>query len=196
MREAYTEVMEHLSLTEVERARIVRGLRRRARAKRMRRWGGLAACLVVAVAVCAVALPQLREPPVQVVPDLVEAADATELSELVGFPVAQAEELPFEVVDTRWTALWHELAETVYSGPEGQTATLRQALGTVDVSGCSVADYADVQDLPFSQGTAALMGDGSRYDLAVWTQGGSSFSLLLSEGLPIEDWPAILDQIG
>ena len=135
MREAYTEVMEHLSLTEVERARIVRGLRRRARAKRMRRWSGLAACLVVAVAVCAVALPQLREPPVQVVPDFVEAADAAELSELVGFPVAQAEELPFEVVDTSWTALWHELAETVYTGPNGQTATLRQGQGTDDVSG-------------------------------------------------------------
>ncbi len=194
MREAYTEVMEHLSLTEVERARIVRGLRRRARAKQLRRWGGLAACLIVAVAVCAVALPQLREPPVQVVPDFVEAASATELSELVGFPVAQAEELPFEVVDTRWTALWHELAETVYTGPDGQTATLRQGQGTDDVSGdCDV--YADVQALPFSQGTATLKGDGGRYVLAIWTRDGASFSLALSEGVPVEDWAAILDGI-
>lgn len=195
MREAYTEVMEHLSLTEVERARIVRGLRRRARAKRMRRWGGLAACLVVAVAVCAVALPQLREPPVQVVPDFVAAADATELSELVGFPVAQAGALPFEVVDTSWTALWHELAETVYTGPDGQTATLRQGQGADDISG-DYNVYADVQTLPFSQGTATLKGDGGRYVLAVWTQDGASFALTLSEGVPAEDWGAILDGVG
>ena len=195
MREAYTEVMEHLSLTEVERACIVRGLRRRARAKQLRRWGGLAACLIVAVALCTVALPQLREPPVQVIPDFVEAANATELSELVGFPVAQAEELPFEVVNTRWTALWHELAETVYTGPDGQTATLRQGQGTDDVSGdCDV--YADVQALPFSQGTATLKGDGGRYVLAIWTRDGASFSLALSEGVPAEDWAAILDGIG
>ena len=195
MREAYTEVMEHLSLTEIERARIVRGLRRRARAKQLRRWGGLAACLIVAVALCTVALPQLREPPDLTIPGFVPVASAAELSELVGFPVAQAEELPFEVVDTSWTALWHELAETVYTGPNGQTATLRQGQGMDDVSG-DYDVYADVQPLPFSQGTATLKGDGGCYVLAVWTQDGASFSLALSEGVPAEDWAAILDGIG
>ena len=80
MREAYTEVMEHLSLTEVERARIVRGLRRRARAKQLRRWGGLAACLIVAVAVCAVALPPPREPPLPVFPQPFAATSAPQPS--------------------------------------------------------------------------------------------------------------------
>lgn len=88
-----------------------------------------------------------------------------------------------------------DMIQVFYDGKDGSELLLRKAVGTDDVSG-DYNVYADVQSLPFSQGTATLKGDGGRYVLAVWTQDGASFALALSEGVPGEDWGAILDGIG
>ena len=87
----------------------------------LRRLAPLAACLALLAAgvwgvVRSTAPAQVPPGAVQVVPDMVEAASAEALSDLVGFDVADVEGLPFTPEEIRYTAYRGELAEIRYSG--------------------------------------------------------------------------------
>lgn len=203
----YRELMEQVNLTPEARERILTNIQQAdlspqpekvvpfpRRRQTWRRWASLAACLVVVVAVL-VAVPLLREqpdtaPPVQVLPPFRQVDSLDALSEAVGFPVTEPTALPFDLVNTTYTAYDEGTAEITYTGPDGQTATYRQSLGTADNSG-DYTLYEDTQVVP--ENNATLKGQDQRYTLALWTDGTYTYSLRLSSALSADAWQALLD---
>ena len=203
----YRELMEQVNLTPEARERILTNVQQAdlspqpekvvpfpRRRQTWRRWASLAACLVVVVAVL-VAVPLLREqpdtaPPVQVLPPFRQVDSLDALSEAVGFPVTEPAALPFDLVNTTYTAYDEGLAEITYTGPDDQTATYRQSLGTADNSGDDTL-YEDTQVIP--ENNATLKGQDQRYTLALWTDGTYTYSLRLSSALSADAWQALLD---
>lgn len=203
----YRELMEQVNLTPEARERILTNVQQAdlspqpekvvpfpRRRQTWRRWASLAACLVVVVAVL-VAVPLLREqpdtaPPVQVLPPFRQVDSLDALSEAVGFPVTEPTALPFDPVNTAYTAYDEGTAEITYTGPDGQTATYRQSLGTADSSGDDTL-YEDTQVVP--ENNATLKGQDQRYTLALWTDGTYTYSLRLSSALSADAWQALLD---
>lgn len=203
----YRELMEQVNLTPEARERILTNVQQAdlspqpekvvpfpRRRQTWRRWASLAACLVVVVA-AVLAVPQLREqpdtaPPVQVLPPFRQVDSLDALSEAVGFPVTEVSKLPFDPVSTTYTAYDEGTAEITYTGPNDQTATYRQSLGTADNSG-DYTLYKDTQVIP--ENNATLKGQDQRYTLALWTDGTYTYSLRLSSALSADAWQALLD---
>lgn len=204
----YRELMEQVNLTPEARERILTNVQQadlspqpeqkivpfRPQKQTWRRWASLAACLVVVVAAVLV-VPQLREqpdtaPPVQVLPPFRQVDSLDALSEAVGFPVTEVSKLPFDPVSTTYTAYDEGTAEITYTGPNDQTATYRQSLGTADNSG-DYTLYKDTQVIP--ENNATLKGQDQSYTLALWTDGTYTYSLRLSSALSADAWQALLD---
>lgn len=204
----YRELMEQVNLTPEARERILTNVQQAdlspqpekvvpfpRRRQTWRRWASLAACLVVVVAAL-FAVPLLREqpdtaPPVQVLPPFRQVDSLDALSEAVGFPVTEVSKLPFDPVNTTYTAYDEGLAEITYTGSGGQTATYRQSCGSEDNSG-DYNLYPDTQALP--EQNATLKGQDGLYTLALWTDGTYTYSLNLSSGLSADAWQALLTE--
>lgn len=202
----YRELMEQVNLTPEARERILTNVQQAdlspqaekvvpfpRRRQTWRRWASLAACLAIVAALFAV--PLLREqpdtaPPVQVLPPFRQVDSLDALSEAVGFPVTEVSKLPFDPVSTTYTAYDEGTAEITYTGPNDQTATYRQSLGTADNSG-DYTLYKDTQVIP--ENNATLKGQDQSYTLALWTDGTYTYSLRLSSGLSADAWQALLD---
>ena len=188
----YDELMDKIEVTDAMRARILRNVSAAAPKKTpVRRYALLAACLAV-VLLGAVCVPKLMDPAPQgeqvaIANGMIEVADAAALADAVGFPAAEAAELPFDVEETTYTSYWGELAEICYAGG-GQIVDLRTSAGTEDNSG----DPA-VTELTVGTVTAELRGEAAeRYTLAVWTDGQYAYSLRLSDGQSTEVWQRLL----
>ncbi len=204
MNRRYSEVMDRIEVTDEMRGRILKNIQNMSTEALpgrkvipfpgFKKYLSAAACLVLLLA-GAVTLPRLMHrqtpepPPVQVIPQIVEAASSRELSDLVGFEVEETFMLPFNAEKISYTAYWSELAQVTYSG-EGQSAVFRKSVGTEDNSGDYTAYTASAQ-LPANGWTVVLSGDGEIYSLAVWTDGEFSCSLRLSQGISREAWRAV-----
>ena len=205
----YRELMEQVNLTPEARERILTNVQQadlspqpeqkivpfRPQKQTWRRWASLAACLVVVVA-AVLAVPQFRgsdndtTPPQLTGTPFHQVDTLAALSDAVGFPVTEPTVLPFDLVNTTYTAYDEGLAEITYTGPDDQTATYRQSLGTADNSG-DYNLYPDTQTLP--EQNATLKGQDQSYTLALWTDGTYTYSLRLSSGLSADGWQALLD---
>lgn len=192
----YDELMDKIEVTDAMRARILRNVSAAAPKKTpVRRYALLAACLAV-VLLGAVCVPKLMDPAPQgeqvaIANGMIEVADAAALADALGFPAAEAAELPFDVEETTYTSYWGELAEIRYAGG-AQIADLRTSAGTEDNSG-DYTDYPDVTELTVGTVTAELRGEAAeRYTLAVWTDGQYAYSLRLSDGQSTEVWQRLL----
>ena len=204
----YRELMEQVTLTPEARQRILANVQQanlspqpekvvplRPKQQTWRRWDSLAACLVVVVA-AVLAVPQLRAEPNETTPPQLtgvpfqEVDSLVALSDAVGFPVTEPAALPFDLVNTTYTAYDEGLAEITYTGPDDQTATYRQSLGTADNSGDDTL-YEDTQVIP--ENNATLKGQDQSYTLALWTDDTYTYSLNLSTGLSADAWQALLD---
>lgn len=192
----YDELMDKIEVTDAMRARILRNVSAAAPKKTpVRRYALLVACLAV-VLLGAVCVPKLMDPAPQgeqvaIANGMIEVADAAALADAVGFPAAEAAELPFDVEETTYTSYWGELAEICYAGG-GQIVDLRTSAGTEDNSG-DYTDYPAVTELAVGTVTAELRGEAAeRYTLAVWTDGQYTYSLRLSDGQSTEVWQRLL----
>ena len=203
----YRELMEQVNLTPEARERILTNVQQAdlssqpekvvsfPRRQTWRRWASLAACLVVVMAAI-LAVPQLRAEPNETTPPQLtgtpfhQVDTLAALSDAVGFPVTEPAALPFDPVNTAYTAYDEGTAEITYTGSGGQTATYRQSLGTADNSGDDTL-YEDTQVVP--ENNATLKGQDQRYTLALWTDGTYTYSLNLSTGLSADAWQALLD---
>lgn len=206
----YRELMEQVKLSPEARERILTNVQQadlspqseqkivpfRPQKQTWRRWASLAACLVVVVA-AVFAVPQLRDGPNETPPPQLtgvpfhEVDTLAALSDAVGFPVTEPSTLPFAPVNTTYTAYNEGLAEITYTGPDDQSATYRQSLGTEDNSG-DYNLYADIKLLP--ENNATLKGQDQRYTLALWTDDTYTYSLRLSTGLSADEWQALLSE--
>lgn len=204
----YRELMEQVNLTPEARERILTNVQQAdlspqpekvvpfpRRRQTWRRWASLAACLVVVVA-AVLAVPQLQAEPNETTPPQLtgtpfhQVDTLAALSDAVGFPVTEPTALPFDPVNTTYTAYDEGTAEITYTGPNDQTATYRQSLGTADNSG-DYTLYKDTQVIP--ENNATLKGQDQSYTLALWTDGTYTYSLNLSTGLSADAWQALLD---
>lgn len=204
----YRELMEQVTLTPEARERILTNVQQadlspqpeqkivplRPQKQTWRRWASLAACLVVVVA-AVLAVPQLRAEPNETTPPQLtgvpfqEVDSLAALSDAVGFPVTEPAALPFDLVNTTYTAYDEGTAEITYTGPNDQTATYRQSRGSEGNSG-DYNLYPDTQTLP--KQNATLKGQDGLYTLALWTDDTYAYSLRLSSALSADGWQALL----
>lgn len=208
MDKRYDKIMEHVEVTPEMRQRILKQIEQMDPAKnappkviaisRIRRLAVMAACLAV-VLVGALTLPSLIHGPDH--PDgpgvlapgngIIQVASVEELSEIVGFEVAECSHLPFQVEGVTYTAYWKELAEIVYSG-EGQIAVWRMGIGTEDVSG-DYNNYDTETEISVGSTAVTLKGNGGIYTLAIWAENKYAYSISLSDGLTENEWQALFD---
>ena len=202
MEKTYREIMDHVTVTEDMRRRILHRLSKPVPAARkvlsIRFWAA-AACLTLLVSVAA--LPTLfpaaeeNDPPVTgyPLPNRQEVSSVQALAEAVGFPVEELHQLPFSVEDTQYTVLGNQLAEIRYDGGT-ESAVFRKAAGADDPSGDYTA-YSDIQEATLAGYEITLKGAEGQFTLGIWQKDGYSYSLLLSDPLPAEGWEAILQNI-
>ena len=210
MRKAYEALMERVEVTDEMRTRILSRIRTEtfespAHQKTMllwkyRRFLSAAACFAVLVAgiwsAARISEPAAELPlasGVQVVPDIVEAASAEELSELVGFEVADVQGLPFEPEEVIYTAYWGEMAEIQYRNG-GTEAVFRKSAGSEDISG-DFRLYEAVRELTVDGAAVTLKGNGELYTLGVWSSRGFSYSLNVLPGASEEVWGAMIQKV-
>lgn len=181
----YRELMEQVNLTPEARERILTNVQQADLSPQAKK-------VVPAV----LAVPQFRgsdndtTPPQLTGTPFHQVDTLAALSDAVGFPVTEPAALPFDPVNTAYTAYDEGTAEITYTGPDSQTATYRQSLGTADNSG-DYTLYEDTQVVP--ENNATLKGQDQRYTLALWTDGTYTYSLRLSSALSADAWQALLD---
>lgn len=206
MDKKYDEVMEHIEVTPEMRQRILKNIQQAdvtrqkpAKVIRFPRWkqmAALAACLAVVLAgmrtIPQILNPGADDPYVDLNPaaEIVEVNTIEELSEEVGFPVNEMTGLPFRIEHTAYIAYWKEMAEITYTG-DGQTAVYRKGTGSGDISG-DYNIYNSEIELSVNDYDVTLKGNDRVYSLAVWTDGGYSYSLSLSDGKTEAEWEIIL----
>lgn len=203
MSKRYDEIMEHIEVTPEMRQRILNNIQntdlsenthtRIIRFPYLKQFAAIAACFVL-VLVGAMTMPNIftnhNNPDVLVPGDgIVEVSTAEELSDRVGFEVTEWTDLPFHSEQVTYTAYWQEMAEIVYTG-EGQTAVYRKGIGSDDVSG-DYNIYEAETEIFVNNVTIVLKGNNGAYTLAIWTDGGFSYSLSLSEGKTESEWKNI-----
>lgn len=164
--------------------------------KGYKKYISIAACLMVCIA-GTLLIPNLmkveQEPPLQVVPDIVEYTSTRELSSSVGFEVKDVKNIPFEVEEIKYISYWKELAEIVYSGDEN-TLTFRMSEGSDDNSG-DYNEYEEVKSYSVDDYTVILKGSNGLYNLAIWSDGSFSYSLELDVALSETDLGHIIQSI-
>ncbi len=207
MKRRYDEIMDHVTVTDEMRARILKNIsevditEKKSNVvpmRRVRQIAALAACLALVLAGTFAFVrrgaPTQPDTPddgwTQVAPDFQEKATLAELSAALGFDVTEPK-LPFEPAETVYTACWSRYAEINYTASDGRTAGYRQSPGTEDISG-DYSDYPDVQTLKIPGADVTLKGEGGIYTLAVWTDGSYAYAMWLSEGIRAEEWEALL----
>ena len=216
LKRRYDRIMEHIEVTDDMRRRVLQNLREAkvrdaeekgqeapapspggGRRSAWKRYLPLAACLAIAVAVGAVALPQRGQDqaagPMVTGSAVVDCSSADKLSQVVNFTVEDLEGLPFQVEQRDYTAYQAELAEITYSG-EDQTAVFRKSPGSGDISG-NYEDFETVSEVSVSPYVVTLKGQAGAYRLALWSDGEFAYSLQFSSALPEQDWVDLLTVI-
>lgn len=199
----YDEVMKHIEVTPEMRSRILSNIKDMDFAEKkqarivhfpnIKRFATLAACFAVMLVGALTLLNLLNisnEPPVVGNNDIVEVSSAKELSETVGFEVAEPGNLPFEPESVVYTAYWAEIAEIVYTNGE-QTAVFRKGIGSDNVSG-DYNFYELTSEISVNNINVTLKGNGENYTLAIWTDSEFAYSLSLNGGIRETDWIKIL----
>lgn len=202
MKRKYNEIMDYLNVTEEMQNRILENIRAYRPAKKKmvgRKWLSAAACLVILLTGLLLMPGLLRKNQteeqgnVSIANGIVEKDSLEQLSEAVGFSVADVTGLPFTPKKTTYWSYWDELAQIEYEG-EGQSAVFRQSEGTEDNSG-DYSEYACVKELQVGEMKATLKGETEQYKLAIWTDGESSYSMEIESGLSEEAWAALIETI-
>lgn len=202
MKRKYNEIMAHVNVTEEMQNRILENVRAYRPAKKRfmtGKWLSAAACLAILLTGLWL-MPgllqknQTEEPEnVSIANGIVEKDSLEQLSEAVGFSVADVTGLPFIPEKVTYWSYWDDLAQVEYEG-EGQTAMFRQSEGTEDNSG-DYNEHACVKELQVGEMKVTLKGETEQYTLAIWTDGGSSYSMAIESGLSEEAWAALIETI-
>lgn len=197
MNNRYDEIMDNIKVTDEMRGRILQNVQcavaepnKQAKVisfSSIKRYVAIAACFAVLL-VGALTVRNLHKQGQPSDPggltqdaDIVTAASAEQLTEVIGFEVNGVSDVPFAVEETNYTAYWQELAEIKYSG-DGQTITYRKSLGSDDNSG-DYNSYDTVVDKELKGVAFELKGDGELFYLAVWSTNGYSYSLSFGSGV-------------
>ena len=198
----YQEIMEHIEVTPEMRERILRKLQNvrpvRFTTRTLRMWIPLAAaaCLILVIGAFQFRRSLFPYPPDEESFSSVDAgmpgeeilANLGELSALAGFPIPDiADAIPFSVEETRFSALWDNLAQAVYIGTDEREISLRVSAGTEDNSGV-YENYSDVEEWSVGNVPVTVKGNDGQYALAVWTTETMSYSIYAVPSQTEEVW--------
>ncbi len=122
-----------------------------------------------------------NEPPLLVGPKIVDHSTIDELSEAVGFPVKELQNIPFDVDTMKFTSLCDDLAEVTYEG-QSNTAVLRMAPHNEDISG-DYSEYTSIKNDTINGHEITLKGNNGKYNLGVWQSDGFSYAVHFSEAV-------------
>lgn len=204
LRGAYDEIMEHVTVTEQMRQRILSRVenadlshaRNAARVPVLRRYWAAAACAALLLVGAAV-LPRYLDVQetqlpghVETISPFTEVSSLEELEDTVGFKVEELTELPFPVTERVYMAFGSDMAEIRYCG-ETETAVLRKAVGIEDPSG-DYTQYAEERALDVNGTSVTLKGENGQYVLALWQEGDYAWSVRLSAGKDQSVWEQLL----
>lgn len=199
----YDQIMAQITVTDEMRSRILSRVldsdlepAKPPRRPTLWRWAAAAAC--VAVIAMGGLLWQARpaQPPASSnvvlgpASHITQAASAQELAQLLGFPVEQPSDLPFQAEEYTYQAYFGEIAQITCTG-SGQQAVLRKSTGTQDNSG-DYSQYDHVTTFPVGQIEVELRENEGGPSLALWTDGRYAFSLSLSGTADREVWTAMV----
>ena len=214
---SYKEIMDKIEVTEEMRKRILENIynidikpeeRKIYKFPFYARYMVAAACIVTIItATVLIAHKTLKEPeppvsyvqnteepgPVADVPLFEEAVSAEELSEKAGFIIGDIKNLPFKAEKTNYVLISGETAEISYI-KGNKTVIFRKSKGNGDNSGDYTA-YEKTVIKDFGFGEVTLKGSKKTYNLAVWENGGYSYSLHCKKGVPENTIKNIIIQI-
>lgn len=202
MSDKYHEIMEHVYVTDAMRARVSSSMRESVEKRQSRRNPIPAiavACVCIALVTGVLVGKNVRrdregtteENTVAVVYDVTECTSVDELSEVLGFTVAEIHNLPFEVEKTTYYACWKEYAEISYEGTS-QTALYRVTQGNTDISG-DYNVYDIVKIVQAGDVEVTLKGDAAGYVLAIWKKDGYSYSIAFSSPVTEEQIQSMIE---
>lgn len=208
LREAYKEVMNHISVTEEMQVRILTHIQNtdlHTATGRPHsfpaRYLAAAACIALLIA-GTIALPHSHTPLQNQNPsgvqngilDKAEVHSLHELSQSVGFEVELLTNLPFYVIETKYASYAQSLAEVRYIG-ETQSLVFRKTVGSTDPSG-DYTVYSDTLILEIGSISVTLKGESGMYSLAVWQDGEYSYSMQSTTAFSDMEWKNIFGTAG
>lgn len=217
MRGRYHDIMDKIAVTEEMSERILSSIHsldvsrpsKKIRLTSWKKYLSIAACFLIFLS-SALFLSRIWErnleipsqpgpeivsrPPVEAIPDIAAYDSAKELSDAAGFSIQEFTHLPFETKSVTYVLFWKQLAEIKYIG-ESQSLTFRKTEGSGDNSG-DFNPYDASQTIKAGSCEILLKGNGDSFHLALWEDGGYSYSLRSSLGMPVEDWNAVLLETG
>ncbi len=199
----YNEVMERLTVTPEMREGILQNVvkeqkenNEQTRHSMYNRYIAMAACFVL-VLIGAVGIPKLvtlydqddqgnnSQPAtteyVQGTFVVEEKKDVQELSDVLGFPVQELENIPYHIDQTEYLAYGEDIAEINYIGKD-QTICYRKGNGTEDVSGIYEI-YTDTKVITVRTQNVTVRGEGDIIYLATWTDGTYAYSIYTEQGV-------------
>lgn len=206
MNNRYQEVMAHLEVTPSMRQRILHNIasadsscvsRKHVLLFYVRRLlPAIAACLaLLVIAAWLVPYRPIRngfgEQSVSSGNGIAEAGSLAELSGITGFDIQELQGLPFTVVQTQYTAYGQDLAQIAYTG-EGKSVVYRKSPGTEDNSG-DYTEYPTCITLSIHSISVQLKGTDELFYLAVWNNGGYSYSVYSENGMNEQELMDLLE---
>jgi hypothetical protein len=193
LKNRYSRAIERVEVTAEMRDRIMKnigeaetGIQSKAPFRAYRRYISIAACLLLLLAGAFMIINSIN-PPVVVRPGIQECGSLGELSDAAGFKVREVKAIPFDVEQTVYTAITGELtiAQAEYTGKANEL-TFRMSPGSEDNSG-DYNEYVDIKTSSAGGLAVTLKGNGGLYNLAVWEDGGYSYSINISNGVSEEE---------
>ena len=120
-----------------------------------------------------------------VVNPFTSCSGAEELASQSGVPIVDLRNLPFTAANTEYSLIDGSLAQIVYSSGDGGQIVYRGQAGEEDPSG-DYEDYKMQQTVSVAGRSVTIKGNGQLIYLAVWTDGGYTYSISSSEGVTKE----------
>jgi len=207
----YSTVMESINVTKEMRKRILDKIKVtdfdkipiKISNNSYKKYITIAACFLLLFAgiigANSIILSHESKPPLQavpntnVIPNIKNVDSIDELSQTVGFEIAEIENIPFTVESTTYTILWDTLAEITYTGDNNELV-FRKAAGNDDISG-DYNVYNTEKTCDMDGYTVILKGNDGTYNLAVWQKDGYSYSIMTTEGISENEMTAMIENV-
>ena len=213
MTAAYNEIMEHIEVTPEMRRRVLKNVEAAMDRPRIVRFPARGVKTLLSLAACAVLIifaslsvsvvrretdaapDESTDAPfgVSAVYGIEECAGRDELSEKLGFDVAELGYLPFEAEETEYCAYWGSMAQIRYRRGDDEVM-FRQARGSDDASG-DYNVYETVLTVEINGAEAELRGAGGEFSGAVWQKDGFAYSVSCSPAVSQDEMQRIIESI-
>ena len=214
MTAAYNEIMEHIEVTPEMRRRVLKNVEAAMERPRIVRFPAHSVKTLLSLAACAALIifaalsvsdfrratdtapEESADAPfgVSAVYGIEECAGREELSEKLGFDVAELGYLPFEAQEIEYCSYWGNMAQISYRNGDDEVM-FRQARGSDDISG-DFNVYETVLTVEITGAKAELRGTDGEFSGAVWQKDGFTYSAFCSPAVSQDEMQRIIESAG